>query len=93
VDAGAGCPAQVPADGTACTMNQTCVYPNASCDCAGGGRRDGGRQWNCTTLGGPDGQACPVAPVMDGTPCTIPGATCSDGMGGTCDCMGGMWGC
>jgi len=91
-DDGGACPAQAPMDGEQCAMRQTCIYASAACDCARGGR-DAGRQWTCVTFGGADGGQCPATPPADGTPCTVDGVTCPDGQGGTCDCMGGMWGC
>ena len=91
-DAANGCPAQAPMDGSQCATARTCTYGSTICDCARSGR-DAGRQWTCVTLGGGDGGQCPATPPADGTPCTTRGLSCPDGEGGTCDCMGGMWGC
>jgi hypothetical protein len=88
----AGCLAQAPADGAACTatIGLECTYGSMQCTCAAGFTT--GNTWDCGTGGGgtggfTGGQACPSAEPANGGMCTPGPGDCMFGAR-ICDCPG-----
>ena len=93
-EGGNACPAQMPANGVACSPdNVTCGYPNGQCNCEGfcGGvfNPDAGIDWKCTT---PD-PSCPWPRPRFGSACTGT-ASCAYDIccsGSNMQCQNGYW--
>lgn len=95
-DAGAN-PSSCPAGeseidaGSSCSVVETCVYPQGTCECAVPEEGTASASANATWFCGPE-SGCPVPRPRVGSACTSPGQRCDyEVCGNSQVCSGGVW--